>query len=165
MYRATIALDAVGRDDPKAIDISVRSMGHVLMALTLVNLEYLRALPGQFPPLYESGIVYDRMQPPPGSACGDDDWADIAQVYRIRKGDCEDLACIRVAECHYRWGLTSVVPYVVLQRSQHARARHLYHIMVRWPEGLREYPSTVRREDGMLLECPSTVLGMKVEAA
>lgn len=164
-YRPTLSIDSIGRDNPKAVAISLRNMGHLLWALVNINKEYLAAYFDQFPPLYEAGIVYDRMDVPAGSACGDDDWADIVAVYTLRKGDCEDLACIRVAECHVRWGLTGVGPHVMLQRSPTGRARHLYHIMVRWPEGLKNYPSTVRRIDGMLLECPSEVLGMTAEAA
>jgi hypothetical protein len=137
--------------------------------LVEIDKDYLRSLPGQFAPLYESGVVYDEMRPPPGSACGDDDWADIVHVYAAGRGDCEDLACIRIAECHVRWGLTDVKPFVMLQRGvspMRPNGEHLYHIMVEWPDrrGI-VYPDSVHRFQGRLVECPSTVLGMHVEGA
>jgi hypothetical protein len=142
----------------------------LLEALCQIDEGYLRKYPDQFPPLYEAGIVYDRMTPPAGSACGDDDWQDLAVLYQMKKGDCEDLACARAAELRVRWGIPAR-PYVALQQvSRGGKTRHLYHIMVEWPEvlpgHLDGYPETVRRmSDGTLVECPSEVLGMKPEAA
>lgn len=192
-YRPTFAIDSIGEEEPIAVDLALKAMGHLLWALVDINIDYLQARPDHFgEPLYEAGIVYDRMEPT-SPACGDDDWQDIAHIYEnkaalpeyestiralgldeqkiVRLADCEDLACARVAECHVRWGLTDVIPMVMLQRGGDGtfeRPKHLYHVMVRWPEKLPpgvEYPSTVFREHGMLLECPSTVLGMKAEAA
>lgn len=166
MYRPTFAVDSIGEESPQAVELALRNMGHLLNALVEIDLEYLRAFPPQrFPPLYKTGVRYDRMEPPPGSACGDDDWQDIVVTYEKKMGDCEDLACIRVAELRERWGVAAA-PMVTLRRDGDGvgTPRHLYHVMVRWPETLprgTRYPSTVRRESGMLIECPSRVLGMK----
>lgn len=199
-YRPTFAIDSIGEEDPVAVELALKAMGHLLWALIDIDIDYLVTVPDQFrEPLYEAGIVYDRMEPTE-AACGDDDWADIAHVYEnknardpegrplyplyqaairdlglqdravVRLADCEDLACARVAECHVRWGLTDVGPMVLLQRGgdgSYDRPKHLYHVMVRWPEQLprgMRYPDTVFREHGMLLECPSTVLGMSTDA-
>lgn len=200
-YRPTFAIDSIGEEDPVAVELALRAMGHLLWALVDIDIDYLLTVPDQFrEPLYEAGIVYDRMEPLE-AACGDDDWADIAHVYEnknardpetgrpifpeyqaairalgledhevVRLADCEDLACARVAECHVRWGLYDVKPMVMLQRGgegTYERPKHLYHVMVRWPESLprgMSYPDTVFREHGMLLECPSTVLGMPTGA-
>lgn len=185
MYRPTFALDAIGRNEPGSIQLAVEVMGDACEFLTKVNRRYLRRFPPcacragllrdpktgvwscprcrqrMFPLLYTAGIVYDRMTPN-GPACGDDDWADLPTVYRLNRGDCEDIACIRVAELQEYGIAPGAVPYVYLDLDNpNARAKHMYHIQVRWPEGLRAYPATVRRIDGMLIEDPSEVLGMK----
>jgi hypothetical protein len=199
-YRPTFAIDSIGEEDPIAVELALKAMGHLLWALVDIDIDYLVTVPDQFrDPLYEAGIYYDRMEPT-DPACGDDDWQDLAHIYEnknardksgrpifpdyqaairslgledqeiVRLADCEDLACARVAECHVRWGLVDVGPMVMLQRGGEGtfeRPKHLYHVMVRWPEKLPRgvsYPSSVFREHGMLLECPSTVLGMPTEA-
>jgi hypothetical protein len=159
MYRPTFAVDAIGRDEPEALDIGLFAMGRLLWALVEINCEYIRRNPS-VPWLYESGVAYDRLSPPPGSACGDDDWQDIATTYDKNKGDCEDLACIRVAELRTRVKIDAR-PRVDLRKGK--TGRHLYHILVEWPElAGYTYPSTVwRAKDGRMREDPSRVLGMK----
>ena len=162
-YRLTMAVDCIGEDHPYAEKLALDSMGHLLFCLSDIDAAYLRAFPGDFPLLFDSCVRYDRMNPPPGSACGDDDWQDIVVTYASCKGDCEDVACIRVAEVNVHFGIP-VVPMVILQKSTGGRTRHLYHVMDRWPDGLRNYPPTVfadQTDQGMMMmECPSTVLGM-----
>lgn len=162
-FRVTLAVDCIGEDHPYAVKLALDSMGHLLFALSDIDEMYLRAFPGHFPLLFESCVRYDRMSPPANSACGDDDWQDIVVTYDKCLGDCEDVACIRVAEVNVHYGIP-VVPMVMLQQSPGARTRHLYHVMDRWPDGLPSYPSTVfadQTDQGMMMmECPSTVLGM-----
>ena len=171
MYRPTFAFDAIGRDDAVARRIGMRIMAEAVTFLARADVVYFEELGlGQFPPLYskEAGIRYGDDKPEPGTSCGDDDWRDVAVLYNKRVGDCEELAAARLAELWYRgWRgrVIRAVPAVLLQREAPVRrgtgGTHLFHIMVRWPEDLSSYPSTVRRRYGMMLECPSEVLGMR----
>lgn len=86
----------------------------------------------------------------------------------VTVSNCDDLACWRVAELNERYGIAAV-PYIRLHAdrvhdviSGQMMPRHLYHIMVRFPEGLDSYPSTVfvDPDAGAYLEDPSAVLGM-----
>lgn len=170
MYRPTFAVDAIGRDEPKALEIGLEAMGFLLEALVKINRSHLRRFPNT-PRLYKSGVRYDPMDPPEGSACGDDDWADVVRVLETKSpegnpiGDCEELSCWRAAELQEFFGIHAT-PHVFLRRDWikdedgKRQRRHLYHIVVRWPEGLQKYPKTVKRMNGMLIEDPSKVLGM-----
>lgn len=168
-YRPTFAIDAIGRDEPAALAIGLEAMGYMLGALVSINRSHLRRFPNTVR-LYSSGVRYDPMDPPEGSACGDDDWADIVTILGTKEthgrmvADCEDLACWRVAELNEAFGIAAK-PHIFLRRDYvrvdgERRRRHLYHVVVEWPEGLRKYPRTVQRIDGRLIEDPSLVLGM-----
>lgn len=179
MYRPTLAIDAIGLDSPEAINVAMANMGDVLMALVSINRRYIRldrekvalGYQEQIPLLYDSGVRYDRLEPI-GETCGDDDFQDCVTVLEHPEhpmlGDCDDLACWRVAELNERYGIAAV-PYIRLHAdrvhdviSGQMMPRHLYHIMVRFPEGLDSYPSTVfvDPDAGAYLEDPSAVLGM-----
>lgn len=169
MYRPTFAFDCVGRDDPDALRLAMAVMGEAVMFLARVDLLYLREYSSQFPPLYESGVVYGDDRPAAGSSCGDDDWRDVAVLYRVGVGDCEELAAARLSQL---WAASKdYVTCVVLLNETRApvkRPEHLFHIMLRWPYGLQSYPPEVRerlvlvngRRERMLVECPSEELGM-----
>lgn len=117
---------ATGRDD-------VLKM--LFEALIASNVAYLRTCPDT-PRLYESGIRY-REEPP-----GKDDWQDIPETIRRRFGDCEDLACWRIAELRVRDG-EHATPYLkYAERPDHV----LYHVAVLRLDGSLEDPS---RELGM----------------
>lgn len=86
----------------------------------------------------------------------------------VTVSNCDDLACWRVAELNERMGVAAV-PYIRLHadlirdvNDGNVRPRHLYHILVRWPEGLASYPDTVYvdPDTGAYLEDPSAILGM-----
>jgi hypothetical protein len=173
MYRPTFAFDAVGRDSDVAVEIGMNIMREAVEFLAVVDMIYLQKLPGQFPPLYQAGIRYGDDKPEPGTACGDDDWRDIAVLYKKGVGDCEELAAARIAELRFTRGIRAN-PAILLQSERPTPGRkgsHLFHIMVRWPDGLPTgaYDSTVRwrryvtpdSPNGMMLECPSEVLGMR----
>ena len=66
-------------------------LDHLLEALTIANVAYLLTHPGT-PPLYASGVRYET------EPDGRDEWQDIPDTLDRREGDCEDLACWRVAE-------------------------------------------------------------------
>lgn len=171
MYRPTFAFDAIGRDDPKAVRIGQRLMRKAVMFLADVDIVYLQELPGQFKPLYQAGIRYGDDKPAPGTACGDDDWRDIATLHKFKVGDCEELAAARIAELRYFRGVNAV-PAILLQRDLPAasggKRLHLYHIMVRWvgPDRNGRYDPTVKalKTKGgstIMVECPSEILGMR----
>lgn len=61
----------------------------MLEALCKVDEGHLADRP--YPPLYESGVRYQREE-------GTEHWLDIPSVLEAGWGDCEDLACWRVAE-------------------------------------------------------------------
>lgn len=104
-------------------------------ALVTANIAYLHEHP-ETPRLFESGIRYDEEAP------GSEDWQDIPETLKRGKGDCEDLACWRIAELRVR-DHEHAMAY--LKRAERGD-RVLYHVAV-W------------RADGRL-EDPSRVLGM-----
>jgi hypothetical protein len=120
--------------EPARID----ALAHLLEALTMVNCAWLREHAARTPWLYQSGIRYQ--EEPPGR----DDWQDIPETMRRGDGDCEDLACWRLAELRVR-AFEDAKPFIKCTVST---PRHVvYHV-------------AVRRSDGRL-EDPSRVLGMR----
>jgi hypothetical protein len=102
----------------------------MLEALVAANEAYLTAHPTT-PTLYASGVVY--AEEPPGR----DHWQDIPRTLELREGDCEDLACWRIAELR-------------VKESEYARplVRHqvigstvLYHVAVLRADGQVEDPA------------------------
>lgn len=169
MYRLTIAVDAIGKDDALSLDMSRELMQILLDAMTAINLTYLRR--GiRFPDLLASDVRYKLEQPAPGSVCGDDDWQDIAVTFRRMFGDCDDLAPIRAAQLQHR-GIVARAIALLRRSNPHTRhSRHDYHIVVMWPFGLSSYPPTVYRDPSgtrdrqgrvLLLEDPSRLKGMR----
>jgi hypothetical protein len=114
----------------------ITALEHLLEALTLVNVSWLREQSGA-PWLYESGVRYE--EEPPGR----DEWQDIPETIQRREGDCEDLACWRLAELRVR-SLEDAKPFV---KCTVYGPRTVYHV-------------AVRRSDGRI-EDPSRVLGMR----
>jgi hypothetical protein len=116
----------------------LEALAHLLEALTLVNVAWLREHMQQGAPwLYESGVHYE--EEPPGR----DEWQDIPETIKRGEGDCEDLACWRLAELRVR-SLEDARPFV--KRAVYG-PRTVYHV-------------AVRRSDGRI-EDPSRVLGMR----
>lgn len=136
-YRVTFVLGAFrGETDRRE---SEEAMYILLQALVLRDLAYLRRHGA--PALYRAGVRYER------EPLGREDWQDIPITLRRRHGDCEDLACWRVAELRLR-GIAAK-PYVTWRplRAPDGGTLTLYHIRVQWPDGR--------------IECPSRVLGME----
>lgn len=107
-----------------------RALLAMLEALIAANESFLTGHPTT-PALYASGVVY--VEEPPGR----DHWQDIPRTLELREGDCEDLACWRVAELRVR-GLEYARPYV---RHQILGSRVLYHVAVLRTDGAIEDPS------------------------
>jgi hypothetical protein len=112
------------------------ALAHLLEALAAVNVSWLREH-GEAPWLYQSGVRYE--EEPPGR----DEWQDIPETIRRREGDCEDLACWRLAELRVR-SLEDARPFV---KRAIDGPRTIYHV-------------AVRRSDGRI-EDPSRILGMR----
>lgn len=117
-------------------DESGRALLVLLEALCSINGLYLAAQPFAWS-LYESGVRY-RAEP-----MGAENWLDIPTTLQRRVGDCEDLACWRVAE---------------LRRSGVSAAPHFTWRFL--PSGVVLYHIVVRLADGRI-EDPSRHLGMK----
>lgn len=107
----------------------------LLDALIKANVAYLTEVP-ETPGLFASGVRY-AYEP-----VGREDWQDIPETLARGTGDCEDLACWRVAELRVR-ERDHAVPLI---RKRVHQGRTLYHI-------------AVHRQDGQL-EDPSRLLGM-----
>ena len=88
----------------------------MLEALCKINEGHLAQKP--YPPLYESGIRYQREE-------GTENWLDVPSIIEAGWGDCEDLACWRVAELR-RKGVRAG-PYV---RYREINGFFHYHALV-----------------------------------
>lgn len=109
--------------------ISPRVVGHLLHALTAIDVDWLRDNPST-PALYAAGVVYKRER------LGMELWQSIPIVLRHGFGDCEDLACWRVAELRLR----GEKAYAFSKRKRTPRG-WLYHILVQRGDGATEDPS------------------------
>lgn len=101
-------------------------------ALIAANVAYLKAHPDT-PRLYDSGVRYAEEAP------GSDDWQDIPEMLARGDGDCEDLACWRIAELRVRDG-EHAIPFLKCAERRHVM---LYHVAVRRMDGSYEDPSRV----------------------
>jgi transglutaminase-like putative cysteine protease len=102
-----------------------------IMVDALVRLNLYEMRKAKFKPLYESGVRYRRERRRVGQP---ERWQTIRETYRLKEGDCEDLAAIRVAELR-RQGIRAV-PWF-------RRHRNLWHVLVRYPNGDFEDPSRI----------------------
>jgi hypothetical protein len=111
---------------------SETSLKVLLSALVNINLGWLEGY--HVPYLYDSGIRYQQEAP------GQEDWQDIPTCLALGYGDCEDLACYRVAELRYH-GINATP--MLRHRVQRIRGQdiHVYHVLVAHPDGSIEDPS------------------------
>lgn len=125
----------------------------MLEALCKINQGHLDARP--YPPLYEAGVHYERES-------GTEEWLDIPSIIEAGWGDCEDLACWRVAELRKQGQHAG--PYV---RYRNFDGVFHYHALV------MHYRRAVERtRDGRVtgrfvadhIEDPSKKLGMRPSA-
>lgn len=128
--------------DTLAPDAKVAILHAMLDALVLANTLFLLSAPA-CPGVYQAGLAYQAEE------IGHDDWRDIPAVLAHKGGDCEDLACYRVAELRVRHGELGAKPRVTSRQIQSPKYGEftLYHI-------------TVLRGDGVTVEDPSLALGM-----
>ncbi len=109
---------------------------YLLEALTMANVAYLLDHPAT-PDLYASGVRY--LQEPDGR----DEWQDIPDTLARQSGDCEDLACWRVAELRVRHGEPNATRSISVSTLLDGRGRPvtMYHITVLRQNGEQEDPS------------------------
>ncbi len=142
IHRVQFCLDAF--QSPGDRTRSEENLKDLLSTLCRINARYLRDVPDT-PLLYHSGVRYE------GEPYGQENWQDIPTTHRLGYGDCEDLACWRVAELRAH-GCPAEPTFLWRTIRIHnpdtgaLETPVLYHILVRLPTGA--------------LECPSKRLGM-----
>lgn len=134
--------------DPGDRERSQQGLLWMLEALCKINEGHLAERP--YPPLYESGVRYQREN-------GTEEWLDIPTIIEAGWGDCEDLACWRVAELRTQGKHAG--PYVRFRRiggvfHYHALVRHYRPVAI--PYRGRVLTRMVPDE----IEDPSRKLGM-----
>ena len=125
---------------------SQKAMLWMMEGLCRVNQDQLtlqRKLGKPVPLLYGSGIVYQRED-------GTEDWQDVYTTIEKGWGDCEDLACFRVAELREVFG-RKASPFVTYRRGPEGEFHYHALVVCRSPDG------TWRLED------PSRKMGMGFE--
>jgi hypothetical protein len=111
-------------------------MQNLLEGLTLANVAYLLSQP-HTPDLYASGVRYLEEE------SGVDEWQDIPDTLARRSGDCEDLACWRVAELRVRYGQPLATRGISVDEipDKSGAIVTTYHIFVIHQDGRTEDPS------------------------
>lgn len=136
-YRRRVARVQLGIFERPEADLRLdhRALGHLLVALVGIDCDYLIAHP-EVPELYDPrlGVRYTMAYERAG-----EEFADVPTVLRRRAGDCDDLACFRVAELRVRHRILAR-PYFV-HRYEPGSRRPVYHVMVELPDGTIEDPS------------------------
>lgn len=118
-------------DSPDDSARSRKAMLTMLEALCKINVGWLQSLPRrERPSLYRSDVIYQ-------AEVGTEEWLDIPHILVARWGDCEDLACWRVAEL--RVAGIEAHPYIRWKKRPGSGAR--YHALVWRPGGRIEDPS------------------------
>ena len=109
----------------------------ILCLETLCQINEWHRSQEHFPPLYKSGVFYEE-EPP-----GEEEWLDTPTLRKTGKGDCEDIACDRVAELRYHCGIPAVPCIKFKDFNVNGKVITLVHVMVLRPDGTLEDPSKV----------------------
>jgi hypothetical protein len=141
-FHARFVLSGVSR--ALGANLPDKAISHLLLALTRINVDVMRALIAtgrRLPPLYQAGVRYRR------EARGADgqrleDWRDCVRVFQAKAGDCEDLAAYRAAELI----VGGEQALTVFHSRPMGPGKRLFHIFVERANGVLEDPS---RELGM----------------
>ncbi len=131
MYSPRFCLRAFEQIGPSGREAVLTMLFEALIA---TNMAYLRER-SDIPRLYASGVHYREEE------SGHDDWQDIPETLARRRGDCEDLACWRIAELRIRDGEHALPFLKRVERAHHV----LYHVAVRRMDGSLEDPSRLLR--------------------
>lgn len=109
---------------------SEKSLLFLLESLVNINRMLLRRNKN-IPPLYKAGVRYVREQ-------GTEIWQDCLKILKRGIGDCEDLACWRVAELRNNGKVAT--PYIRYTIDPTTKT-YVYHVMVLRGDGSLEDPS------------------------
>lgn len=135
------------------LDRSKEALLWMLEALCRINEGHLAQFP--YPPLFRSGVHYQR-------EVGTENWLDIPSIIEAGWGDCEDLACWRVAELRKQGVKAS--PYVKFRRVGGAYHFHALVGIYRAAEGgdeeADEHDIVLPESRLVKLHDPSLRLGM-----
>lgn len=107
---------------------SEASLRTLVAALTQINVYYLESHPNT-PSLYDVGVKYKR-EP------GVEHWLAIPVLYKVKFGDCEDLATALAAEYIVK-GINARAELIRQQRGNFFQ----YHVITMLPDGSIEDPS------------------------
>lgn len=102
----------------------------LLGRLVDINMRVYRTL--RLPPLYQSGVRYERELEDYGSSRPIEDWQAVDVLYQTKRGDCEDLAAARCAELRLQ-GVDAAIHLT--------RRGRIWHVTVRVGPGQFEDPS------------------------
>jgi hypothetical protein len=83
-----------------------------------------------------------------------ENWQDIPNILKTKEGDCEDLACWRVAELRVI-GRIRAKPFISWRKMPNDSLR--YHALVKWPDGRIEDPSLALGMRGEMLRRPTFI--------
>jgi hypothetical protein len=137
----------------------------MLEALTQRDMAYLKEHP-ETPRLYDSGVVYERPAQFSGvcpevailrkalgakalmpsvaevlstvqAVLGGERFRDVGRIIENGRGDCDNVACWRVAEL--RQSGIKASPYITWKPRLDGGVT--YHVLVKWPDGTHEDPS------------------------
>lgn len=114
---------------PSDTNRSIKSLLYLMESLVKHNLLWL--VSHQTPTIYSHPIIY---KPDAGEI-----WRDIPSIWKNGAGDCEDLACARVAE--YRFAGIAANPILKKSSMSVAGYKDIYHALVKLPDGRIEDPS------------------------
>lgn len=113
----------------------------LMECLSQINILWLKK--NKAPPLYKSGVRYER------EPQGIENWQDIPHILANGVGDCEDLACWRIAELRLH-GIKAR-PYIKWRRDNGLTT---YHALVMWPNQKIEDPSLALGMGGKMINRP-----------
>lgn len=116
--------------DPEGIRRGRKSLLVLMEALVQINMLYLIDYPDT-PLLYDTKMIW---KPEKGEL-----WKDITRIVADGWGDCEDLACWRIAELRNQ-GIRAK-PYIKWRPSPNEPAIDRYHAVLKLPDGRIEDPS------------------------
>lgn len=145
MYRITYELDLFNGESD--LELSYKALQNILISFTQIDIEWLRAFPGRFPLIYKSGVKYLPEHD------GDEVFKDIPTCLKPDPkygnqlvSDCEDLSCWRAAELNVIYGVKAIPTFT----HRVINGKYIYHVVVRYPNGIIEDPSRVLGMDGGL---------------
>lgn len=130
-------------EDPRVLASLARGFLRGVVASNLVTMREARRRGKPIPPLYESGVEYERERGP------GEEFADVLTVLRRGWGDCDDLVAWRIAELlieGHRAGARiywrgKKPPFKMHAQVRHAPLCKCSFCHGRYPEGRIEDPS------------------------